>query len=278
MERIQITVKPAHGQTDLTVADAMHQVLDAMRVFDDARRASDSENELTWRLEKATANSPFTVTALATASSPELAIQLARAVKREASEGLRNLARDGVPAFWMGQDTVNAAHALLRRTKNGIGETSIEFFPNEVLVINRAFADQALDRIASIEVEVFSPSRAYGEVEGRLLSVATYRGQPALQLLSPVYGVFWCKVPQHLIDEFGGEHRMKEVWERKNIGASGRIAYDPSGKIRIMDAEELRVIHNAPEVDLDSLLDPDFTSGLDPVEYLRRLHEGELAS
>jgi hypothetical protein len=33
----------------------------------------------------------------------------------------------------------------------------------------------------------------------------------------------------------------------------------------------------AEPIDLDSILDPDFTSGLDPNKYLEKLHAGELA-
>jgi hypothetical protein len=43
-----------------------------------------------------------------------------------------------------------------------------------------------------------------------------------------------------------------------------------------IDAEDVRQI-DVPPFDLDAILDPDFTAGLDPVEYLEKLHEGDLA-
>jgi hypothetical protein len=50
-----------------------------------------------------------------------------------------------------------------------------------------------------------------------------------------------------------------------------------SGKLSRIEAHDIREIASTAPVDLDELLDPDFTSGLDPVEYLRRPNEGELA-
>lgn len=42
------------------------------------------------------------------------------------------------------------------------------------------------------------------------------------------------------------------------------------------DRSGLGIAADVPLVDLDSVCDPNFTGGLDPVEYLRRLHAGEL--
>jgi hypothetical protein len=39
----------------------------------------------------------------------------------------------------------------------------------------------------------------------------------------------------------------------------------------------MREIVAAPPIDLDAVLDPTFTAGMDPHEYLRQLHDGEIA-
>ncbi len=52
--------------------------------------------------------------------------------------------------------------------------------------------------------------------------------------------------------------------------------YLAGGGLNRIDAEEVRTIE-APAFDLDAILDPDFTAGFDPVEYLEKLHEGDLA-
>lgn len=68
---------------------------------------------------------------------------------------------------------------------------------------------------------------------------------------------------------------MKDVWEGQALGVRGRLIYAAGGKLSRIDADEIREIRSA-RVDLESVLDPNFTAGLDPVEYLEQLHEGRL--
>ena len=46
--------------------------------------------------------------------------------------------------------------------------------------------------------------------------------------------------------------------------------------VRLLESQVTAGGQAAPRVDLDSVLDPGFTAGMDPNEYLRKMHEGEL--
>src|SRR5439155_10406995 len=118
---------------------------------------------------------------------------------------------------------------------------------------------------------------AYGEIEGLMTAAGRYYGRAAISIQTDLYGYVWCPLSKDLMAQFGDEHKMSEVWEGKTIGVEGQLIYRAGGKLSRIEARKIRVIEAAPLIDLDSVLDPHFTAGLDPVEYLNKLHEGELA-
>ena len=70
---------------------------------------------------------------------------------------------------------------------------------------------------------------------------------------------------------------MSDIWKGKTLGIYGRLNYLAGGKLATIDAVDVRKIEAAPLVNLESILDPDFTAGMDPHEYLEKLHEGQIA-
>ena len=110
-----------------------------------------------------------------------------------------------------------------------------------------------------------------------MVAAGRYRSRPAVQIRSELYGFVWCVLSPNVIERFGNEHKMADVWEGKSIGVHGRLSYAIGGKLGRIEVIDLREITAAQPIDLDSVLDPNFTSGMDPHEYLRQLHDGELA-
>src|SRR5690606_28459560 len=101
---------------------------------------------------------------------------------------------------------------------------------------------------------------------------------PAIQIRTEQYpGVIWCILPGRLVEEFGDTHTMREIWEGKMIGVEGVLVYATGGKLSRIDVQSIRELKSAPPISLEEIRDEQFTAGLDPVEYLRQLHEGELA-
>jgi hypothetical protein len=92
-----------------------------------------------------------------------------------------------------------------------------------------------------------------------------------------MYGFIWCVLSDRIVDEFGDEHTMAEIWRGRVVGVTGTLHFDRGGKLPRIDAREIREIDGVPRVDLNTVLDPDFTAGMDPLEYLEKLHAGELA-
>jgi hypothetical protein len=134
--------------------------------------------------------------------------------------------------------------------------------------VERAIRNKAFD---------LAPRQSFGEIEGVMLAAGRYRNKEAVQIKNELYGFVWCTLSASLIERFGDEHSMSDVWKGKTIGVQGRLNYVAGGKLQYIDAVDVREIEFAPLVKLEAILDPDFTAGMNPHEYLERLHEGRVS-
>jgi hypothetical protein len=288
MERIVITIRPSPSDDVLLrVADAMQQVIDAIKILEQAKRVMvPPEESFEWRLERAATASPFTVIAVAESVNRTIDVTpQVRRVRAQVAHGLRDFVTSGIPPSWMDSESIKNARSIFTRTQNGIGHTEIDFDPDngvhDVVSIDRGTAESGIRAIAALnplDVEADLPEReAFGEVEGVMVAAGRYRNRPAIQIRSELYGFVWCTLSAAVIDEFGSEHSMADVWKGKTIAVRGRLTYE-GGKLKRVEVIDIpREIVAAPPIDLESVLDPDFTSGMDPNEYLDKLHAGELA-
>ena len=284
MERLIITIHPAKSDEGmLGVADAMQQVLDLLRLYEQADQGGDEPDgtSYVWRLERASTNSPFTISALAEARDmvTDVAPRVQRA-KAAVASGLRGLVERNELAPWMGREAMAVARSVFARNQNGIGETEIAFDDHNKFVINRGLADSGIRAIEAIDptnVDAFVGSReAWGEVQGPMVAAGRYKNKAAVQMMTDQYGAVWCQLSDSEVHDLGDNVKIGTVWEGKTIGVEGRLMYSAVGKLQILDAK-VRIVDDVPLISLESVLDADFTSGLDPVEYLRLFHEGELA-
>lgn len=285
MERIVITIRPTPSDAErLDVEDAMQQVIDAVKLMGEAEKAITSPQEsFKWKLESASTKSPFTVVAVAEPVHPGIDISnQVRRVKAEFASGMRKLVNERAPAWWMDQRALSIAYSVFARTTNGISNTEIEISADEKIVVDRSQAVAGVAAVAAITaisvVGEIAARTAYGEIRGVMVAAGRYRNRPAIQARTDQYGFVWCQLANEgLIAEFGDRHVVREIWEGKTIGVEGRLIYADGGKLSRVEATSIREITTVPRVNLDDVLDKEFTAGLDPVEYLRRLHEGELA-
>jgi|SRR5215831_12161754 len=287
MDRLVITIHPTPSDEGLLrVADAMQQVVDALRVIEQAERALVPPQELfEWRLERASTASPFTVVAVAESVDPTVNVTPhVMRVKTEVSRGLREFIVRGTPPRWMDAEGMLAFRRVLSRNQNGVGRTDIDFEmagnETDLVWIDRAQAAAGIRAIAALNImdlEDLPERESFGEIEGVMVAAGRYRGRPAVQIRTELYGFVWCVLSHGVIERFGNEHRMADVWEGRTVGVHGRLTYAVGGKLSRVEVIDMREILAAPPIDLDSVLDPNFTGGMDPHEYLRQLHDGELA-
>jgi len=282
METLVITITPRPDEPLLRVEDAMLQVLDLLRLHSEARRAvARPEEAFDWTLEKASAQSPFTVTARADPRDRGADItSYVREVNREFSTGLSELTERGVAPWWMDPDSLTLAAALFKRNENGIGVTEVRAAGIAPVRIDRQRATAGVKTISTVDIlsvdAAAGEGEAWGEVRGAVAQVGTYYKQPALRLLTAEYGVVWCRLLPEVAGPFGHETTLEDIWKGKQLAVEGRLIYSAGGRRVRMIVSGIREVGEVPLVDLEAVRDRDFTDGLDPVEYLRRLHEGDL--
>jgi hypothetical protein len=261
----------------------MQQVIDYIKLFEEAERAIASPDEsFEWKLEVASTNSPFRVVAVAESIYPDVDISTqVQKVKAEFLSGMRGLIQNSEPPWWMRQEAFILAQSVFARNQNGIGSTEIEVAANDTFFVDTAQAGagiRAIAGISAIGVQADLGERiAFGEIEGFMVAAGRYKNRPSIQIRTELYGYVWCQLNDNVVKKFGGEHRMSDIWEGKTLGVEGQLIYASGGKLSRIEVRDIREIQSAPPIDLDSVLDPDFTSGLDPIEYLHQLHEGEIA-
>jgi hypothetical protein len=285
--RIVITIHPSVSDARLlTVSDAMLQVLDSIKLLEEAQQGMGfPQDKLVWKLERASTNTPFTIVALAQSSHPTadhaLVDYAADMVQKEVAKCMRSIVDREQPPAWMTPGALSVARNIFARNMNGVGATDYDFDKGRVLSIKPEDAARAVGALEAFNVLAFQDLDArvsFGEIEGLMIAAGRYRNKPAIQIRNDLYGFIWCVLPVQLLESFGGEHRMSDVWAGKTIGASGRLYYAAGGaKISYIDALDMREIETAPSVRLEDVLDPDFTGGMDPHGYLDKLHEGSLA-
>lgn len=284
MERFVITILPSpDGDAKLGVRDAMQQVLDFIALHEEAARDGEKARLIEWRLEKASTQSPFTVVALAESLDPTVDVApMAREAKSKVATGLRDIIEHKRAPAWMGPSALSTTRNILERQRtHAFAGTVLDFEGPETLSIDEKSSTAGLDTIETLSVVLdvvadLPPRDAYGEVEGAMVSVGRYHNRPAVQIRSELYGFVWCPLPEELMSKFGGQHRIAEVWEGKFLAVQGRLIYLARGRLNRIEATDVREVTATAPIDLDTVLDPEFTSGMTAGEYLQKFHDGDL--
>ncbi len=264
----------------MRVDDALEQILSFLRIAEEAKTSLGRPHEnFDWFLLQASTNTPFTLIAVAEPVNPTVDVTAhVLAVKDATATAFRRVA-EGAPApGWVTPDGIAELRHFFRRNANGVGVTLVDFQDDgPPLEIDQAAALRALPPLeVPFELVEDIPARtAHGEIDGRLVAVGRYRNRPALNLRTNLYGDVYCVLAPHLVDKWGDEQRVSSIWKGKRLIVYGRLVYWKGGKLARVEADNIRE-RETPRVDIETVLDPDFTAGVDPVEYLDRLHEGKL--
>lgn len=276
--QIVITVTPdEHHDGLLKVEDALLQVLAFLRVAEEGKESLGRVHEdFEWRLYSATTNSPFTVIATAIPINPTVDVtEHVIAVKSLTSRTFSQISIGEAPPGWLKPDGVAAVRGFFKRNTNGIAETTVDMPSVGTFVVDKATAANVVPALEPSYLQTDIPARvAHGEIEGRLVAVGRFYKRPALNIRTSLYGAVWCVLADRLVDLWGDEQRISSIWKGKRVIVYGRLFYATGGKLTRVEADNVRE-RDVPKINLDKILDPDFTAGLDPVEYLAQMHEGK---
>ena len=281
-EFLTITVHPsAQSGEDLTVHDAMQQVLDIIELLDRAGLSDGLQSpRVVWRLHSATTNSPFSVRAEGTSSDPTVSVAL-RAIqaKQVLARSLTSLVVESRRPEWMDVPTLRTTKRVLDRNLNGIGRTDIdtEVDAERVLIVPTVaqVGAKAIDTVL-LENKYSLPNQEhteFGSAEGAVIAAATYYNHPALYLKDRLTGDrVTCVLSDEAAKKIGLKESLSVVWEGQRVIVHGALHYSPDGRIAKIDAEDIDRI-SEEYVDLNEIRSLDITEGLPPIEYLNKIRE-----
>ena len=282
-ERVTVTIRSSFGEdAPLTVQDATRQLLDFFELLSAA--GGEGGDVISWRLVSVSLESPLTATAEAFSTAPDVPPEpIARIEKAQLASTLRGIMEGHTPD-WMGSATLARARRFFERNLNGIGRTDVKFDDETPLVI---IAERGARVAVSVLAKTEQPRElpAHGEdlsrseigsVEGDIIELTTYYGQPAIRLRERLHG--WdipCVLSTTLAERIGHDHDWLEVWGGRRVQVSGEIIFGLDGRIRRVNAMNIQSVHSRP-VSFSDIADPNFTGGLPIREYLRHLWDDEV--
>jgi len=137
-------------------------------------------------------------------------------------------------------------------------------------------AEQNLEALTAAPVHRFKAHSEIGSVEANVISVALFRGDPAMRLRDRRNGEdVVCLVPPELRDAIVHDVDFEDVWRNSRVTVHGKLYYDDDGRVSRIVADRISKMPPS-SVKLEDLYDSDFTEGLDPQVYLERWREGTL--
>ena len=195
-EKFTIVITPPHqDHGNLTIEDAMRQVLDALELL---QRSDSDSDQIVWRLLHASTNSPFTVVGVAQPCQEGIDVAyLAKRQKSQFEQNLKVLEKGEVPDAWADKRSREIAKSFIARSQNGVSRTQIlldpeskfEFTPDSVARAAMAFVEP--------EPPSFKTQTRYGSIEGTFLEVGHYYSKPAIRIRERLTGDdLWCFVDE----------------------------------------------------------------------------------
>lgn len=286
METIVITIRPRdNGDDRLTLTDSFLQILNLQKLFDEAGRSLvEQVGGYEWRLIRAETNSPFTVeiTAVGQLSTFDAPF-FVKSVFERFSHDLGRLSTEGSVPSWMDDDGVAVARDVFQRLRTGVGEIEIGNGNGHRTTLVHEDAESGLRALEAYETSPPEVSAgvgeevAQGEIEGAFVMAGVYRRKPAICIYSRQYRRrIWCILPADFSERYGEQHKLSEVWQQRAVAVEGRVVFRGGIPSRVV-AEDVRLLPAPRPILLEDVRDPDFTGGLDAVEYIYRFREGELA-
>jgi len=263
---LKIVVHPSGGKgRPLTVDDAMSQILDVVALIEAQGDSRLRGEKFKWVLVGASTNSPLTVDISVEGDPSQSDIWAAHAADdiEDVTRTLHMMSEEKTVPSWLPGKSIKAAKRLLKRNLNGISVTEIRADTG-----SNFFLDPAKSEIALGAIEHFSSPainigkhRAKSDMTGYLVKAGEFHGKSACVMGGKLEGVI------------GDATKLIDVWKNRRINVSGIKQLDSTGKILRLEVTSPPVAAPKAEkrVNLDRILDDDFTGGKDPETYLGNL-------
>lgn len=279
---IRISIRGSSGLGDdaPTVEDLLSQIEDFVKIFDSIESAvSESRTQqLVWRITDATKNSPLTLEITPYPKNHATNIdRLAREVVSVTAHGLLAFGRFSERPLYFSDDVMKRATGLFDRLTNGLAETT--FDPSEytdvpVVRFDKQTAQLVLKGI-NAEPKQKIIYRELGSIEGHIAKIEldVYQ-RPIIWLRERIDGeTIKCISHEGGLNRIG-HYEVDEVLRGLRVQVFGTIHYKDLEKVNYVEVDDVHVYDDDNELpDLEDIVSPNFTEGVEAVEYLRSLRK-----
>jgi len=261
---VSITVHPSDLSGEyLTVSDALHQVLDMISALEGIEASDSGERRIIWRLTEAHTNSPpFTVTAEAFPSDPQVSIELEASRVTQLYGVAISAVLDGSKPDWLESEPGKALKRALKRNLAGVGHTDIVIGDDEPIIIVPTTARKGVEVLEADDDQPDDLQRTeYGTIECQVIGLTKYYNSPALIVVERLSREkIWCVLTRQLATELGPEHQWSEAWSGQGLRVGGKLTYAQDGKLKRINASFYELVEWA-DVRLTDLKEIDITQG-----------------
>lgn len=268
---VSITVHPSDLSGEyLTVSDALHQVLDMIAALEGIEAGDSGDRRIVWRLTEAhTSSPPFTVTAEAFSSDPQVSIDLEAARVTQLYGVAIAAVLSGSKPDWLESEPGKALKRALKRNLAGVGHTDVVIGEEEPIIIVPATARKGVEALEASEDHPDDLQRTeYGTIECQVIGLTKYYSSPAIIVVERLSGEkVWCVLTRALAAELGPEHQWSEAWSGQGLRVGGKLTYGSDGKLKRINASFHETIEFA-DVRITDLKDIDITQGRTAQEHL----------
>ena len=278
---IKITVKGSdnHGDDAPTVEDLLTQIQDYVSVLREVEGAlsEDGSEQIVWRVTNVTKNSPLTfeVTPYAKTYGVNIDGQAEKVVVATAT-GFKHLTDTGERPMYFTDKVISKAEKIYARVTNGLAATNVNFSeykdaPN--LEVSPSMAQKSIAQIARVKIVADAPHRELGSLEGFINKIELDGfGRPIVWLKARLDGqTIKCISCDDGLNRIG-HFEVDEVLRGLRVQVHGMINYKNLEQVTTIDVEAVHVFEpdeNLPS--FDSIIDPEFTGGLESSAYLEAL-------
>jgi hypothetical protein len=256
------------------------QIQDFVFVLREVEEAVSDGNatEIVWRVTNATKNSPLTFEVTPTPKRHAVNIDMrAEKVVQATAKGFQHLAQTGERPTYFTDQVVDRATKVYARVTNGLATTVVDFSDYDDAPNFSATPDRARDvarKLDAVKRPAPIAHRELGSLEGFITKVELDGfGRPLVWLKSRLDGqVVKCVSDAKGLDRIG-HFEVSEVLNGLRVRVHGLLNYKDLEQIASIDVEGVHVFEADDKLpNHDEIVSPNFTNGVEAIEYLERLH------
>lgn len=279
--KITIQGKTSLGVDAPTVEDLLSQIQDFVAVLRGVEEAvADGHGEeIEWRITDVTKNSPLTFEVTPFPKRHAMNVDnRAQEVVAATATGINALMRGEGRPLYFSDTLIGKVEKVVDRVANGLAETTIDLSAYRgvpQINVTKASAPSALNNLHQFRSPEPISYRELGSVEGFITKVELdgYH-RPIVWLRHRIDGqMVKCVSKDRGLDSIG-HYEVAEVLKGLRVQVFGTINYKDLEKIASIEVDGVHVFGEDSELpDIADIVAPGFTTGIEAVEYLRRLRE-----